>query len=131
MLIAEFAKVTGVSIDTIRFYIARGLLIPTAGKKGGSRPYQVFNQADVTTLEMIKLQKSLGFSLREIAKINAGYNNAANNPNQTLEVLSQQIIRLEEKLAAVESAISFLREKSDWIIQGKPADSPDVKKFYC
>jgi MerR family regulatory protein len=34
MLISEFARAAGLSRDTVRFYVRRGLLAPLAGNKG-------------------------------------------------------------------------------------------------
>lgn len=39
MLISEFAKATELPVDTIRFYISKGLLKPERSAKGGSNPY--------------------------------------------------------------------------------------------
>lgn len=44
MLISEFARVTELPIDTVRFYVAKGLLKPERSLKGGSNPYQTFKQ---------------------------------------------------------------------------------------
>jgi MerR family transcriptional regulator, copper efflux regulator len=41
MLISEFARAAGLSRDTVRFYVRRGLLAPLAGNKGGSSLCQV------------------------------------------------------------------------------------------
>ncbi len=73
MLISEFARATGLSRDTIRFYVRRGLLRPLAGNKGGSNPYQVFTNEHVQMARTIRMAQSLGFSLREIAALNAEY----------------------------------------------------------
>ena len=43
MLISEFARATGLSTDTVRFYVRRGLLKPLAGSKGGSKSLSDFH----------------------------------------------------------------------------------------
>lgn len=131
MLIAEFATATGMTVDTIRFYIAKGLLKPKLGQKGGSRPYQIFSQADITTSLMIKLQKSLGYSLGEIAAINAQYYDGKSSDSDTIKALSRQIAKLEEKRASITSALNFLQAKLSWIEAGKPDDSPHAKDYIC
>jgi DNA-binding transcriptional MerR regulator len=73
MLISEFAHATGLSRGTIRFYVRRGLLVPLAGNKGGSNPYQVFTNEHVQMARTIRMAQSLGFSLREIAALNVEY----------------------------------------------------------
>ena len=73
MLISEFARATGLTRDTVRFYVRRGLLKPLAGNKGGSNPYQVFTHEHVQTARAIRMAQSLGFSLREIGVLNVEY----------------------------------------------------------
>ncbi len=73
MLISEFARAAGLTPDTVRFYIRRGLLKPLNGKKGGSNPYQVFTEEHVQIARMIRMGQSLGFSLREIEALNVEY----------------------------------------------------------
>lgn len=53
MLISDFAKATGLAHDTIRFYIGKGLLKPQRSAKGGSNPYHIFGDDDVTAARMI------------------------------------------------------------------------------
>jgi MerR family transcriptional regulator, copper efflux regulator len=131
LLISEFARVTGLPVDTVRFYISRGLIKPEFSSKGGSRPYQIFTQANVTAALMIKLQKSLGFSLKEIARINEHYESKEQLPDQTALALREQITRLEAKQASVTSALDFLNAKLAWIESGKPAGAPQVQQFIC
>ena len=73
MLISEFARITELPPDTIRFYVRRGLLRPLTGTKGGANPYQVFTEQHVQVARAIRMAQSLGFSLREIAALNVEY----------------------------------------------------------
>ena len=131
MLISQFATATGLPVDTVRFYIAKGLLRPERSVKGGSNPYQIFNEQDVTTARMIRLQQTLGYSLAEILALNAEYRAGEHSPERTLEVLQSQIARLEERKAALETALSFLRGKVDWIKAGKPEAAPRLEDYQC
>jgi MerR family copper efflux transcriptional regulator len=67
MLISEFARATGLTRDTVRFYVRRGLLTPATNAKGGRHPYQSFTAADVQAAKIIRSAQSLGMSLKEIA----------------------------------------------------------------
>ena len=66
MMISEFARASGLSVDTVRFYARQGLLHPETGLKGGSRPYQMFSQADLDTARVIRLAQALGLTLKQI-----------------------------------------------------------------
>ncbi|MBD9591678.1 MULTISPECIES: MerR family transcriptional regulator [unclassified Ensifer] len=131
MLISEFAKATELPVDTIRFYISKGLLKPERSAKGGSNPYQLFSQEDVTAARMIRLQQTLGYSLREIQALNEAYRAGESSPARTVEILQTQIARLEERKAALDAALSFLRGKVDWIKAGKPDTAPQLEDYRC
>ena len=68
MLISEFARKTGLTIDTVRFYVHRGLLTPEMNGKGGRNPYQVFTAENVRA-KFICTAQSLGLSLKDLAAI--------------------------------------------------------------
>lgn len=131
MLISHFARVTGLSSDTIRFYIGKGLLKPERCSRGGSNPYQIFGPQDVTAARMIRLQQSLGYSLREIAALNEEYRRGASSPERTTQVLRLQIARLEDRRADLESGLAFLHAKIAWIAEGRPGDVPEWQDYTC
>jgi len=118
MLISEFARATGLSRDTIRFYVRRGLLRPLAGNKGGSNPYQVFTNEHVQMARTIRMAQSLGFSLREIAALNAEYQAKRITASRGAEILRWQLVRLEEKAAQVNAMMRYIRAKLAWLEAG-------------
>ena len=130
MLISEFAKATELPVDTIRFYIAKGLLKPGRGVKGGANPYHLFTPDDVTTARMIRLQQTLGYTLGEIHELNEEYRAGEHSPERTIEVLQLQIERLEQRKAALDEALTFLRGKVDWIRSGKPGPAPRMEDYH-
>src|SRR4051812_33122697 len=97
MLISQFARETGLTSDTVRFYIRKGLLSPETGGKGGSNPYQMFTQEHVEMARVIRLAQSLGFTLKEIAAFNTEYRAGALTPQRGAEIMRTQLVRLEEK----------------------------------
>jgi len=131
MLISEFAKAAELPVDTIRFYIAKGLLKPDRGLKGGSNPYQLFKPEDVTAARMIRLQQTLGYTLGEILALNEEYRAGEHSSEQTIEVLQLQIVRLQQRKAALDAALTFLHGKIDWIKSGKPGTAPRLEDYQC
>lgn len=132
MLISEFARNAGLSVDTVRFYIDKGLLKPKrSSARGGTRQYQIFSDTDLTTARMIRLQQSLGYSLAEIAALNREYRSGANSAARTMEVLRKQIARLEAKRQNIDIALDFLHAKLQWMEAGKPADAPNLADYQC
>jgi len=62
----ELAKRTGLSKDTIRYYIKIGLLKPDRNPGNG---YKLFDGKDIQRLRFICKAKYLGFTLKEIKQI--------------------------------------------------------------
>ena len=129
MLISEFARATGLSRDTVRFYVRRGLLKPLAGNKGGSNPYQVFTHEHVQTARAIRMAQSLGFSLREIAVLNVEYQAKRITPARGAEIMRVQLLRLEEKAAHVGDMISYIRAKLVWLEAGGRGPEPNFTDY--
>src|SRR5262249_37752935 len=129
MLISEFARTTGLSRDTVRFYVRRGLLTPLAGNKGGSNPYQVFTNEHVQMARTIRMAQSLGFSLREIAALNVEYQGKRITPSRGAEILSGQLARLEEKAAHVNAMIRYIRAKLAWLDAGSKGPEPNFTDY--
>ncbi len=66
MSIGTLSKMSGVGIETIRYYERRGLLRPVARKSSG---YRVFNNESYNILRFLKYAQELGFSLSEIKNL--------------------------------------------------------------
>lgn len=61
--IGELGKVTGIHVETIRFYQRRGLLVEPQRPLGGIRRY---GEVEAARIRFIKSAQKLGFSLDEI-----------------------------------------------------------------
>lgn len=66
LTIGAFAKAVGISVETIRFYQRRGLLLEPARPYGSIRRY---GGVDVARAKFVKSAQRLGFSLDEIAEL--------------------------------------------------------------
>ena len=65
--IGEVARLTGISVKTIRYYDEIGLLEPTTNRSESG--YRLFNNQVINRLAFIKRAQSLGLSLTEIHDI--------------------------------------------------------------
>jgi DNA-binding transcriptional MerR regulator len=124
MLISEFARAAGLSVDTVRFYVRRGLLRPETGRKGGSNPYQEFREAHVDAARLIRMSQTLGFSLREIGAMAAEYYGGGMTPERSREIMADQLARLEQKSSELNAMLGYIRAKLDWIDGGQMGDEP-------
>ena len=114
-MISAFAQASGLSVDTVRFYVRQGLLRPETGVKGGSRPYQMFSEADLDTARVIRLAQALGLTLKQIA---AFVEELAPDERATPKILSfliEQRDRLDRKVSELQRLIAFLDAKIIWI----------------
>ncbi len=66
MTIGQVAKISGLGIETIRFYERKGLIAEPGRKESGYRQYDVHI---IDRLQFIQQAKGLGFTLTEIHEL--------------------------------------------------------------
>lgn len=124
MLISDFARVCGLSVDTVRFYIKRGLLTPERTVKGGANPYQIFSRADVEMARTVRLAQSLGFTLKDIEAMAVAYRTGTLTPDRGAQIMRDQLVQLEKKAAALAVMTAYVKAKIAWIEGGRQGDEP-------
>lgn len=129
MLMSEFARASGLTPDTIRFYIRRGLLKPETSRKGGSNPYALFTAEHVQRARIIRFAQSLGFSLREIADFNKEYQAGGISTARAAQILQAQLARLEEKATQLNGLVGYLRAKVAWLEKGSKGREPSFADY--
>jgi MerR family transcriptional regulator, repressor of the yfmOP operon len=87
--ISEFAEITGLSKDTIRYYEKMDLLHPEM--KGMHREY---NKQNIESVEVILKLKQTGFSLQEIKMLFEWSHNTDQNKKLTNEEL-QNLLKIQ------------------------------------
>ncbi len=97
--IGQAARLTGLSVDTIRFYEKQRLLRRPPRTEGG---YRLFSLQDIETLRFIRQLQQLGFSLAEIREVLVLRSDQAPACVHLRELL-------EEKLEAVRTKMEELR----------------------
>lgn len=129
MLISEFARRAGLTIDTVRFYIRRGLITPEKSSKGGRNAYQVFTADHILAARIIRTAQSLGMSLKEIAAISRARREGRVTRDRSIEILRAQLGELEAKARQVEALRLYLVAKLDWLGGGEKGPPPDVGPY--
>ncbi|HVR96067.1 MAG TPA: heavy metal-responsive transcriptional regulator [Thermoanaerobaculia bacterium] len=66
MTIGQVSKLTGVGVETIRFYERHGLINEPQRKSSG---YRIYSEEIINRLRFIRRAKDLGFSLSEIESL--------------------------------------------------------------
>lgn len=93
MTIKELEQAVGMTRANIRFYEQEGLISPRREENG----YRDYSQADVETLERIKLLRRLQLGLEEIRALQ-------NGESALSDVLAEQLKKLETDQAALDRA---------------------------
>lgn len=91
--IGELSKICNVTVKTIRFYETEGLLQPTYVDKFTG--YRYYDKTSCTRLLEILMFKELGFSLKEIKKLN-------------IEIIKEKISELKKQISLIEKSINKL-----------------------
>lgn len=107
--VGKFAKLTGVTERTLRYYDRRGLLRPEYSEQG----HRLYTENDLFQLQKILTLKYLGFTLEDIYEY-------LQKPGEDLEeslavqtqLLQQKRDHLDQVLAAIEQVQGILRNRN-------------------
>ncbi len=108
MSIGELSKMSGVGIETIRYYERLGLLKPTSRKASG---YRVFNRDSYRTLRFLKHAQELGFTLSEIKdllRLRADKESRCNDVKTRAEKHLKDVEEKIERLTSIREVLSKL-----------------------
>ena len=110
MNISRVAKLTGVTVRTLRYYDEIGLLKPSQVTEAG---YRVYDDADLEVLQQILFFRELDFSLEDIRKImqNPAYEKESALRKQR-ELLEQKRSRLDSLISLVDKILKGERDMS-------------------
>ncbi|MFI9605341.1 MerR family transcriptional regulator [Streptomyces sp. NPDC052043] len=91
LTIGELARVTGLTVRTIRYWSDEGVLPPVARSTGG---YRLFDAACVARLELIRTLRELGLGLAEVRRVLAGERTVA-------EVAAAHVVALDARIRSL------------------------------
>lgn len=110
MLINELAKRTGVTVHTLRFYEAKGLIVGHSNPEVRSNNYKDYTEQTVKTVLAVKNLKSVGFTLAEIKEVIDAYFNGIATLATRHAVLSRKVAEIEHKIKELKAARTRLQE---------------------
>lgn len=108
--IGMFAAMNRVTVKTLRFYEAQGLLTPAYIDEDSG--YRYYTMSQMAVVHQITALKQAGFTLEDISKINAGYEKNAFLMNKKAELLSQ-ISKLTAQVAIIDGYLARKDVKLD------------------
>lgn len=107
--VGDLAKLTGLTVRTLRFYDQIGLFSPSGQTESGHRLY---SESDLSRLQQILSLKELGLSLEEIKSA------LTDGQISPLEIVNLQIGRIKEQIRLQQKLLEQLGHVSK-LMQGK------------
>ena len=97
--IGQVARLSGVGVETVRFYEREGLLEEPARRASGYRQYA---EEVVKQIRFIKRAKLLGFSLKEIQELLTLRVDAETSCEQVKEHAATKLVEVEQKIVELQ-----------------------------
>ena len=95
MKIGEVARLTGVGIETLRFYETNGLLDKPKRTYSG---YRMYGDDVLERIAFIKKAQMLGFTLEEIGQLIKHKQNGQSPCEEVREIVTTRLIELDERI---------------------------------
>ncbi len=109
MKIGEVATRTGVSVDALRFYEAKGLIKPQRAANG----YRFYPEQTLELVGYIKLAQQLGFSLKEIGEnLPLLWNSESASAQLLADLFREKIALLDERIGQMHTLRSLLADRA-------------------
>jgi DNA-binding transcriptional MerR regulator len=114
MLISQLAQATGTTKDTIRHYHQQGLLI-VEQRPAGSRFYNDYPHENIERIATIRYGKAMGFTLSEIASLQATYYSGEWSTQDQIQILHEKLLLIEQKIQDLEQIKTSIQNKISMI----------------
>ena len=124
MNIGQAARHSGLSAKMIRYYESIGLLKPAHRSDSG---YRLYSDDDLHTLAFIKRSRDLGFSLEEVGKLLALWQDRQRASSDVKALARQHIDELNQKIVELTSLRDTLQELVDTCRRDRRPDCPTLK----
>lgn len=99
-LIGDLAKLSQLSIDTIRFYEKKQLIQPSFRADNN---YRYYDEAAIKRLIFIKRCRALDMSLQEITQLTTLVKQPAEGCEKVNQLIEQHILQVQEKIKELQS----------------------------
>src|SRR5262249_2065402 len=109
MTIGQVAKLSGVGVETIRFYEREGLLTKPKRKESG---YRLFEAEAVSRIKFIKRAKPLGSSVREIRELLSLRVNSRASATEVKKLVESKIEQIDRRIYDLKKVRNALAQLS-------------------
>jgi MerR family transcriptional regulator, copper efflux regulator len=115
--IGEVSRLSGIGIETLRFYEKSGLLDRPGRTYSG---YRLYDESVLTRLDFIKKAQVLGFTLDEIKQLIAHKSKGENPCAEVRAVVKKRLVELDEKIRQMNAYRTELSEAlAEWEEKGE------------
>ena len=121
MKIGEAARASGVSAKTIRYYESIGL-IPRASRSESG--YRSFVQIDIDTLRFVQRARSLGFSVKDVARLLDLWRDRSRVSSAVKTLATEQLGEIDRKIDELRSMRDTLEHLAEQCHGDQRPDCP-------
>jgi Hg(II)-responsive transcriptional regulator len=128
LTIGKVAKLSGVGVETLRYYERVGMVAKP--QKSGSS-FREYPEDAISRIRFIKRAQELGFSLKEISELLALRNSGRGSCERVSQRAEKKISEVREKIAdlkRLERALEDVRKSCKE--RGKPTECPVLERFW-
>lgn len=104
--IKNFARMQGLTVDTVRQYEKKGIILPVQDEENG---YRYYSDLDIRIVSTSKWYSSLGFTLSEIAKFIRNL-----SKKDLAEAFSERILMQEKQIAVEMEKLEELKRFNEY-----------------
>jgi DNA-binding transcriptional MerR regulator len=119
--IGEFARIVGISRDSLRVYDNKGIFSPAVRGNGLENDYRYYAPMQITTIKMIRVLTKFGVphkTIRELAK--------SRTPEKLIKLLHKQKEELAGEIRFLREAHSVIAMFLDFITEGLLAEESEI-----
>jgi MerR family mercuric resistance operon transcriptional regulator len=127
MLIGQLSDLTGVKIETIRYYERIGIMPKPRRSEGGQRLY---DEAQLKHLRFVKRSRLIGFSLEEIRSLLSLNDQEALNCNEVYSLTKEHLKEVQNKILELETIEKSLKDLAKQCSRGSKPDCPIIDMLY-
>lgn len=124
MGIGELSKITGVNIETIRYYEKQDLLPDPPRTAGGHRCY---SHHHLKRLTFIRRSRELGFSMKEIKELLALVDDGGYTCGEIKEITTEHAKNVQQKIVDLQRMEKMLTDISMHCADGQRPDCPIIE----
>jgi len=129
MTIGQVAKLSGVSVETIRFYEKEGLIaVPPRNSSG----YRQYSYETVKRIVFIQNAKQIGFTLKDIGELLVLQENPDASCRDVLQKASEKLQQIDTKITELTRVKNILQKLTNDCMENKTlAECPVLDALNC